>query len=98
MRLTLTLALTLIRHAPVPHVLASIPAAHRALFGSLDAEGAAHRRDVIAPERKVGLASHLVSVYTIHRQWRATDECCAAGLFHSCYETAAGHRSCDVGG
>ena len=81
-------------HAPVLDVLSSIPAAHCALFGGLDAEGAAHRPDCIAPDRSVGLASHLVSVYTILRQWRASDECCAAGLFHSCYETAAGHRSC----
>lgn len=81
-------------HAPVLDVLSSIPAAHCALFGGLDAEGAAHRPDCIAPDRDVGLASHLVSVYTILRQWRASDECCAAGLFHSCYETAAGHRSC----
>ena len=83
-------------HTPVPDVLASIPAPHRALFGGLDAEGAAHRSDCIAPDRRVGLGSHLVSVYTILRQWCASDDCCAAGLFHSCYETAAGHRSCDV--
>ena len=55
-------------HVPVCDVLASIPAAHRSLFGGLDAESAAHRRDCIAPERAVGLASHLVSVYTILRQ------------------------------
>ena len=56
-------------HAPVRDVLASIPVTHRSLFGGLDVAGAAHRPDSIAPGRSVGLASHLVSVYTILRQW-----------------------------
>ena len=68
---------------------------HRSLLGMLDT-ACSHRPDVVEPRRRVSLQSHLISVFTILREWGAPQSVCVAGLFHSVYETAAGHRSCDV--
>lgn len=85
-------------HRPVSSVLATISPSHVALFKQLDTDspGASHRRDLIAPERDVGLGSHLISVYTILKEWHAPDGWCTAGLFHSVYETARGYCACDI--
>lgn len=66
------------RHRPASTPLAmAIPPSHLELFKELDLS-CCHRVDLIDPARKVSLASHLVSVYTILKDWGAPDAVCMA--------------------
>ena len=61
------------------------------VFPSLDM-ALSHRHDYISGEA-AGLESHLVSVFTILKQWGAPDATCNAGLFHSIYEVGEHHAA-----
>lgn len=55
---------------------------------------AEHRPDVCDNKRMGGLLSHLASTYVILREWGASEDVCAAGLFHSVYEVHGSTHQC----